>query len=175
MILNLPKSFYEKIPEKVINNIKKSGDDSYTWDYDTNKDFESQNIMIETKALIVQIYRNYLMDPSEKEKWEKLTPAEKAAATYSFDGTAKEKVITQEMRQEGFDNFSTTDDHGMHIVGLFKDANGNKFYKVKNSWGDSGKYNGYFYASEAFVRYKTIDIQINKNALSAEMKKKLGL
>ena len=60
----------------------------------------------------------------------------------------------------------------MHIVGLFKDANGNKFYKVKNSWGDSGKYNGYFYASEAFVRYKTIDIQINKNALSAEMKKK---
>lgn len=71
MILNLPKTFYEKIPEKVINNIKKSGDESYSWDYDTNKDFESQNIMIETKALIVQIYRNYLMDPSEKEKWEK--------------------------------------------------------------------------------------------------------
>jgi bleomycin hydrolase len=64
----------------------------------------------------------------------------------------------------------------MHIVGLFKDANGNKFYKVKNSWGaDSGKYNGYFYASEAFVRYKTIDIQINKNALSAEMKQKLNI
>lgn len=112
---------------------------------------------------------------TEKEKWEKLTPAEKAAATYSFDGTAKEKTITQEMRQEGFDDFTTTDDHGMHIVGIYKDANGNKFYKVKNSWGDSGKYNGYFYASEAFVRYKTIDIQINKNALSPEMKSKLGI
>lgn len=112
---------------------------------------------------------------TEKEKWEKLTPAEKAAATYSFDGTAKEKTITQEMRQEGFDDFTTTDDHGMHIVGIYKDANGNKFYKVKNSWGDSGKYNGYFYASEAFVRYKTIDIQINKNALSAEMRAKLGI
>ena len=111
----------------------------------------------------------------KKEKWEKLTPAEKAAATYSFDGSAKEKTITQEMRQEGFDDFTTTDDHGMHIVGIYKDANGNKFYKVKNSWGDSGKYNGYFYASEAFVRYKTIDIQINKNALSPEMKSKLGI
>ena len=112
---------------------------------------------------------------TEKEKWEKLTPAEKAAAAYSFDGTAKEKAITQQMRQEGFDNFTTTDDHGMHIVGIYKDANGNKFYKVKNSWGDSGKYNGYFYASEAFVKYKTIDIQINKNALSAEMKAKLKI
>ncbi len=112
---------------------------------------------------------------TEKEKWEKLTPAEKAAATYSFDGSAKEKIITQEMRQEGFDDFTTTDDHGMHIVGIYKDAKGNKFYKVKNSWGDSGKYNGYFYASEAFVRYKTIDIQINKNALSAEMRAKLGI
>lgn len=112
---------------------------------------------------------------TEKEKWEKLTPAEKAAATYSFDGTAKEKTITQQMRQEGFDDFTTTDDHGMHIVGIYKDAKGNKFYKVKNSWGDSGKYNGYFFASEAFVRYKTIDIQINKNALSSEMKSKLGI
>ena len=113
---------------------------------------------------------------TEKEKWEKLTPAEKAASAYSFDGTAKEKTITQEERQKGYDNFSTTDDHGMQIVGIYKDQNGTKFYKVKNSWGeDSGKYNGYFYASEAFVRYKTIDVQINKNALSSSMKSKLKI
>ena len=113
---------------------------------------------------------------TEKEKWEKLTPAEKAAATYSFDGTTKEKKITQEDRQKGYDNFSTTDDHGMQIVGIYKDQNGNKFYKVKNSWGtDSGKYEGYFYASEAFVRYKTIDFQINKNALSSQMRNKLNI
>ncbi len=113
---------------------------------------------------------------TEKEKWEKLTPAEKAAATYSFDGTTKEKKITQEDRQKGYDNFSTTDDHGMQIVGIYKDQNGTKFYKVKNSWGtDSGKYDGYFFASEAFVRYKTIDFQVNKNALSAQMRNKLKI
>lgn len=113
---------------------------------------------------------------TEKEKWEKLTPAEKNASMYSFDGSTKEKTITQKMRQEAFDNFQTTDDHGMQITGIYKDQNGNKFYKVKNSWGeDSGKYNGYFFASEAFVRYKTIDFQVNKHALSAQMRNKLNI
>ncbi len=112
---------------------------------------------------------------TEKEKWEKLTAKEKAAAAYSFDGTAKEKQITQELRQKGYDSFQTTDDHGMQIVGIYKDQNGNKFYKVKNSWDATGKYDGYFYASEAFVRYKTIDYQVNKNALSPEMKSKLKI
>lgn len=112
---------------------------------------------------------------TEKEKWEKLTASEKAAATYSFDGTAKEKKITQQMRQKGFDSFQTTDDHGMQITGIYKDQNGNKFYKVKNSWDAIGKYDGYFYASEAFVRYKTIDFQINKNALTPAMRNKLGI
>ena len=112
---------------------------------------------------------------TERDKWEKLTAAEKAKSAYAFDGTAKEKTITQDMRQEAFDNYNTTDDHGMVIVGIAKDQNGQKFYKVKNSWGTESKYNGYFFASEAFVRYKTIDFMINKNALSKDMKKKLGL
>ncbi|MDD2191893.1 MAG: C1 family peptidase [Bacteroidales bacterium] len=112
---------------------------------------------------------------TERDKWEKLTPAEKAKANYSFDGTAKEKTITQEMRQEAFDNYNTTDDHGMQLVGIAKDQNGNKFYKVKNSWGTESQYDGYFFASESFIKYKTIDIMINKNALSKPMKKKLGL
>ncbi|MDR0790102.1 MAG: aminopeptidase [Bacteroidales bacterium] len=112
---------------------------------------------------------------TERDRWEKLTAAEKTAAAYSFDGTAKEKTITQAMRQEGFDNFETTDDHGMVITGIYKDQNGNKFYKVKNSWNTENIYDGYFYASEAFVRFKTMDFQINKNALSPAMKSKLGV
>lgn len=112
---------------------------------------------------------------TERDKWEKLTPAEKAAAMYSFDGPIKEKQITQEMRQKAYDNYSTTDDHGMLLTGIAKDQNGNKYYKVKNSWAVAGKYEGYFYASEAFIRYKTIDVMINKNSLSPKMKSKLSL
>ncbi len=113
---------------------------------------------------------------TEKEKWETLTSKEKSKMIFSFDSPVKEKVITQELRQEGFDNYTTTDDHGMEIVGLAKDQNGTKYYIIKNSWGTEGHiYDGYFYASEAFVRYKTIDIMVNKNAIPKKIKKELGI
>lgn len=112
---------------------------------------------------------------TEKEKWEKLTAKEKKESLYSFDKPVEEKVITQEMRQMEFDNYQSTDDHGMHITGIAEDQNGNKYYIVKNSWGTEGhKYDGYFYASEAFVRLKTIDIMIHKDAVPAELRDKLG-
>ena len=113
---------------------------------------------------------------TEKERWEKLTKDEKEKALYSFDGPVKEKTITQEMRQHEFDNYSTTDDHGMQITGIAEDQEGNKFYRVKNSWGTTDHiYDGYFYASEAFVRLKTIDLMVNKNAVPKGIRKKLGL
>lgn len=113
---------------------------------------------------------------TEKEKWEKLTNKEKSKMLYSFDEPVKEKVITQELRQEAFDNYTTTDDHGMEIVGTAKDQNGSKFYIIKNSWGTEGHiYDGYFYASEAFVRYKTIDIMVNKKVVPKTIAKELGL
>lgn len=87
----------------------------------------------------------------------------------------QEKVITQEMRQDGYDRKTTTDDHGMHIYGLAKDQNGTNYFMVKNSWGDAGKYNGIWYVSDAFVRYKTMNIVVNKNAIPKDIRKKLGI
>ena len=87
----------------------------------------------------------------------------------------KEMEITQEMRQEGYDRKTTTDDHGMHIYGLAQDQNGTKYFMVKNSWGEAGKYKGIWYASDAFVRYKTMNIVVHKDALPKHIAKKLGI
>ncbi|MEG0724413.1 MAG: C1 family peptidase [Mucinivorans sp.] len=73
-----------------------------------------------------------------------------------------EIIVSQESRQAGFDNYQTTDDHGMLIVGTAVDQKGTKYYKVKNSWGDSGKYHGYFYVSVPFVAAKTMNVVIAK-------------
>ena len=84
--------------------------------------------------------------------------------------------ITPELRQTAFDNYETTDDHGLHIIGTAKDQNGNPFYIVKNSWNaNSNKFGGYFYASIPYVRYKTTCIMVNKKAIPAKIAKKLGL
>jgi len=93
-----------------------------------------------------------------------------------FDEPVKEKEITQEMRQTGFDNQTTTDDHGMHVTGLVKDQKGTKYFIVKNSWGlKHNDLDGYFYASFPYVKYKTMNIQIHKDAIPANIKKKLGI
>ncbi|RUA23832.1 MAG: aminopeptidase [Bacteroidetes bacterium] len=115
------------------------------------------------------------MNNLEQAKWEKLSAAEKSKALYSFDGPRTEKKITQEVRQLAFDNYQTTDDHGMLLVGTAKDQAGNHYFKVKNSWGTDQKYDGYFYASDAFVAYKTMSIMINKNAIPKAIRKKLNI
>jgi bleomycin hydrolase len=86
-----------------------------------------------------------------------------------------EKVITQEMRQKEFDNYTTTDDHGMHIVGVATDQAGDTFYKVKNSWGITGKYDGFIFVSKPFIMLRTTNIMVNKNAIPAAIAKKLGI
>lgn len=86
-----------------------------------------------------------------------------------------EKSITQEMRQMAYDNWETTDDHGMVIYGLAKDQDGKEFFMVKNSWGEYKPYGGKFYASKNFVAYKTMNILINKNAIPKQIRKKLGI
>lgn len=86
----------------------------------------------------------------------------------------KEKEITPEMRQAAYNTFQTTDDHLMHIIGLAHDQHGNQFYKVKNSWGKDGKYEGYYYISVPYFKLRTINIMVNKEALPKEIRKKLG-
>ena len=112
---------------------------------------------------------------SDAERWGKLTDAEKQAMINNLEGPMKEKTITQEMRQEAYDNYLTTDDHGMVIVGTATDQEGNPFYKVQNSWGESGPYKGFYYFSRPFVEYKTMDIMVNKNVVPKEILKKIGL
>ncbi len=88
----------------------------------------------------------------------------------------KEKVITQELRQQHYNNFKSTDDHLMHLVGIAKDQLGNKYYIIKNSWGTKDrKYKGYYYISKSYFRLRTINIMFNKNSLPPQIKTKLGL
>ena len=112
---------------------------------------------------------------SDQAHWLGLTPAEREKAITDSEKPVKELTITQEMRQAAFDNYQTTDDHGMLIYGIAKDQNGTNYFLVKNSWGDKSKYGGIWYASEAFVKYKTISVVVHKNALSKELKQKLNI
>lgn len=114
---------------------------------------------------------------SDQAHWLGLSQRDKDAAlkTKMTAGPVKEKVYTQEERQKAFDNYETTDDHGMQIYGIAKDQNGTKYYMVKNSWGETGTYKGLWYASEPFVRAKTMSIMIHKDALPKDIAKKLGL
>ena len=107
---------------------------------------------------------------SDQERWvgkadEK--PAEKAAV--------KEIDVTQELRQDYYDEKTSTDDHGMHLYGIAKDQNGTKYYLIKNSWGETGEYKGIWYMSENFVKGKTLNILVNKNAVPKDILKKIGL
>ncbi|SDC96131.1 aminopeptidase C [Pedobacter soli] len=92
-----------------------------------------------------------------------------------FNGPQAEMEITQENRQAAFDNYQTTDDHGMHIVGLAKDQNGKEYYIVKNSWGVTNDYKGYLYVTKNYVKYKTTAFLLNKAGIPSAIAKKLGL
>ena len=108
-------------------------------------------------------------------KWLKMTTSKKRDIIDSLGCTVPEIVPTQQMRQERFDNWELTDDHGMHIYGVAKDQNGKEYYMVKNSWGETGDYKGTWYMTKAFIAANTMDFLINKKAIPAEIRKKLGI
>jgi bleomycin hydrolase len=166
-VYNVPMNEMMEIMEKALM-------DGYTIGWAS--DVSEKGFMYRKGIAIVPETETKNMSDSEISKWESLSKTEKAAKLSGDAGPVKEKVITQEMRQVAYDNYKTTDDHGMHIVGIAKDQKDNKYFIVKNSWADdSNKYNGYFYASYPFVAYKTMSFMIHKDALSKEMKNKLGL
>ncbi len=113
---------------------------------------------------------------SDQDRWVGLSASERNAELRKLaEKPCQELAITPEMRQAAYDNYQTTDDHGMQIYGIAKDQTGKKFYMVKNSWGTDSKYKGSWYVSEAFVRYKTMDIVVHKNAIPAALRTKLGI
>ena len=112
---------------------------------------------------------------SDMAKWLKMTTTKKRDVIDSLGCTVPEIVATQELRQERFDNWELTDDHGMLIYGVAKDQNGKEYYMVKNSWGDTGDYKGTWYMTKTFIAANTMDFLINKNAIPAEIRKKLGI
>jgi bleomycin hydrolase len=116
------------------------------------------------------------LSDTDKARLTGISDSERERQILNLDRPVTEKKITQEMRQTAFDNFQTTDDHGMHITGIAKDQNGNTFFKVKNSWGtDDSKYNGYLYVSEAYFLYKTMSIMVHKNAIPKNIATKSGI
>ena len=112
---------------------------------------------------------------SDMAKWLKMTATKKRDVIDSLGCTVPEIIPTQQMRQERFDNWELTDDHGMHIYGVAKDQNGKEYYMVKNSWGETGDYKGTWYMTKAFIAANTMDFLINKKAIPANIRKKLGL
>ncbi len=157
---NVPLDEFMAIIDNAINN-------GYTvaWGGDVSEPGFTRNglaILVDTEAKATS--------GSDQERWvgkAEDKPAEKAAV--------KEIEVTQENRQLWFDEKTSTDDHGMHLYGIAKDQNGNKFYLIKNSWGESGEYKGIWYMSEQFCKGKALNILVNKKAVPKEILKKLGL
>ncbi|MCC8173057.1 MAG: C1 family peptidase [Odoribacter sp.] len=177
VVLEIPDNWIGEVSynipmEEMMEVLDKAIDNGYTfaWGSDVSeKGFSRDGI-----AVVPDMDFKDMTD-AEITRWVSLSKAEQEKQLYNFDKPGKELEITQEMRQEAFDNFQTTDDHGMHVIGKAVDQIGNKYFIVKNSWGKYNKYDGYLYASYPFVAYKTTTIMIHKDALPKALKNKLGL
>ena len=106
---------------------------------------------------------------SDQARWVGVSAEDKAKEMAAMRENAPEMTITQEMRQKAFDN------KGMHIFGTAVDQRGTRYFMVKNSWGVTGKYDGIWYCSDSFVRYKTLNILVHKDAIPKSIKNKLGI
>lgn len=166
-VYNVPLNDLEEIIDYSLNN-----GFTFAWAADVSeKGFASGNkgIAVLPAAPVAD------MSDAEISRWEALPERERENELYKLEKPVPEKEVTQEMRQIAFDNFQTTDDHGMHIIGMAKNQLGDTFYKVKNSWGDYNKFDGYFYVSKPYVSYKTMNIMVHKDAIPPDIRGKLNL
>ena len=161
---NLPIDELMQVMQNAVNT-------GYTiaWGSDVSEEGFTRNGI----AVMPDVKKGAELTGSDMAHWLGLSKADRRAELTSRP--LPEMTVTQQMRQEAYDNWETTDDHGMLIYGLAKDQNGKQYFMVKNSWGLSGKYKGFWYASEAFVAYKTMNIVVHKNAIPKEILKKLNL
>ena len=162
---NLPLDEFMGAMEDAINN-------GYTFAW--GADVSEKGFSPRDGLCILPKDESTIQKKGKDEKYFNSTGAEKISN--AFVQPVEEKIVTQDERQAAFESQETTDDHGMHITGLVKDQNGTKYFIVKNSWGaDVNEQDGYFYASFPYARYKTMNILVHKDALTKEMKKKLGI
>ena len=110
---------------------------------------------------------------SDMARWLKMSPAKRTNLVDSLGCTVPELEPTAEQRQQRFDNWELTDDHGMLIYGIAKDQNGKEYYMVKNSWGETGDYKGTWYMTKNFIIANTMDYMVNKNAIPKDILKKI--
>ena len=163
---NLPLDEFMRVMEESVKNGW-----TFAWGADVSEDGFARRTSKNACVATVPDVKTSAGVGSDQSRW----TGEKAGAKISESDGAGEKVITQEMRQEGYDNWTTTDDHGMQIYGIAKDQNGKEYFMMKNSWGDYGPYKGFWYVSKPYVAYKTMNIIINKNAVPKDIRKKLGI
>lgn len=115
------------------------------------------------------------MSGTELSRWVQLSDKDREAERYDINGPVEEIEVTQQTRQDMFDRQETTDDHGMILVGIAKDQNGNQYYKVKNSWDTNQLYGGYFYVSMPYFLAKTLNIMVHKDAVPESIASKMQL
>lgn len=126
-------------------------------------------------AYMIDAKKMQSLQGSDMARWLGLSAAKRKNLIDSLGCNVPEVQPTQEMRQERFDNWELTDDHGMLIYGIAKDQNGKEYYMVKNSWGEAGKYKGTWYMTKTFIAANTMDYMVNKNAIPANIRKKMGI
>ncbi len=163
---NLPLDEFMRVMEEGVRNGY-----TFAWGADVSEEGFSRRQGKHLSVATVPIPTKGPSVGSDQSRW----TGEPQGAKIAESDQEGELEITQELRQLGYDNWETTDDHGMQIYGIAKDQNGKEYFMMKNSWGEMGPYKGLWYVSKPYVAYKTMNILINKNAVPKDIRKKLGI